>query len=42
MPDKMHRCVADVMKTGKTKSSAYAICTAAMKPKPQKPSRKSK
>ena len=40
MPKKLERCVADVIKTGKTKSSAYAICTAAMKPKPKpKPSR---
>ena len=26
MPKKLERCVADVMRTGKTESSAYAIC----------------
>ena len=35
MPKKLERCVADVVKQGRTKSSAYAICTAAMKPKPR-------
>jgi len=29
--DKMHRCVMDVMKTGKDKSSSYAICKASIK-----------
>jgi hypothetical protein len=29
--DKMHRCVMDVMKSGKDKSSSYAICTASIK-----------
>lgn len=27
MPRKLDRCVSKVMGTGKTKSSAYAICT---------------
>ena len=31
MPKKMDRCVAQVKKQGKDKSSAYAICTSAMK-----------
>jgi hypothetical protein len=26
MPKKLERCVADVMRTGKSESSAYAIC----------------
>lgn len=30
MPKKLERCVLDVMKQGKTKSSAYAICTASL------------
>ena len=30
MPKKLERCVLDVMKSGKTKSSAYAICTASL------------
>jgi len=28
VPDKLHRCVEQVMKTGKTESQAYAICNA--------------
>jgi len=30
MPKKLERCVTDVIKTGKSKSSAYAICTATL------------
>lgn len=30
MPKKLERCVTDVMKQGKNKSSAYAICTASL------------
>lgn len=30
MPQKLKRCVLDVMKQGKTQSSAYAICTASL------------
>ena len=30
MPAKLERCVVDVMKQGKDKSSAYAICTASL------------
>lgn len=33
MPDKLERCVADLMKQGYDESAAYAICTAAQKPK---------
>lgn len=31
MPKKLERCVTQVLKQGKNKSSAYAICTAALK-----------
>ena len=31
MPEKLERCVKDVMSKGKTKQSAYAICTASLK-----------
>jgi hypothetical protein len=31
MPKKLERCVKDVSKTGKSKSSSYAICTASLK-----------
>jgi len=41
MPKKLERCVADVIKSMKSESSAYAICTASLnktkKAKPQKP-----
>jgi hypothetical protein len=30
MPKKLERCVTDVIKTGKSRSSAYAICTATL------------
>ena len=30
MPKKLERCVMDITKTGKSKSSAYAICTASI------------
>ncbi len=30
MPKKLERCVNDVIKTGKSKGSAYAICTASI------------
>jgi hypothetical protein len=30
MPKKLERCVNDITKTGKSKSSAYAICTASL------------
>lgn len=30
-PRKLERCVKDVSKTGKSKSSSYAICTASLK-----------
>jgi len=33
MPEKLERCVKHLMGKGKSKSSAYAICTAAMKRK---------
>lgn len=33
MPAKLERCRKDVQATGKSKSSAYAICTASMKRK---------
>lgn len=33
MPPKLERCVEDLMKQGYSKSDAYAICTAAQKPK---------
>lgn len=43
MPAKLERCVMDVMKQGKSESSAYAICNASLntgkkktKPKPKK------
>jgi hypothetical protein len=31
MPKILDRCVKDVQKTGKDKSSSYAICTASLK-----------
>ena len=31
MPAKLERCVKKVQKGGKSKSSAYAICTASLK-----------
>jgi hypothetical protein len=31
MPAKLERCVKKVKKQGKSKSSAYAICTASLK-----------
>ena len=31
MPKKLEKCVKDVNKTGKSKSSSYAICTASLK-----------
>jgi len=31
MPKKLKKCVKDVSKTGKSKSSSYAICTASLK-----------
>ena len=31
MTKKLERCVKDVSKTGKSKSSSYAICTASLK-----------
>jgi len=30
MPEKLDKCVKKVMNTGKTKSSAYAICNASL------------
>jgi hypothetical protein len=33
MPAKVHRCAKKLMKKGKSKSSAWAICTAAQKKK---------
>ena len=33
MPEKLDRCVKEVMKTGKSKSSAFAICNARLKKK---------
>ena len=30
MPKKLERCVTQVLKQGKNKSSAYAICNAAL------------
>lgn len=30
MPKKLERCVADVMKQGKSESSAYAICQSSL------------
>ena len=30
MPKKLEKCVKDVQKQGKTKSSAYAICNASI------------
>jgi hypothetical protein len=31
MPKKLEKCVKNVEKTGKDKSSSYAICTASLK-----------
>ncbi|MGD8305154.1 MAG: hypothetical protein PVF17_00740 [Ignavibacteria bacterium] len=31
MPKKLERCVKEIMKQGKNKESAYAICTAQLK-----------
>jgi hypothetical protein len=42
MPKKLERCVTQVMATGKTESSAYAICQSSLNktkkanPKPKK------
>jgi hypothetical protein len=36
MPKKLERCVKDVQKTGKDKSSSYAICTASLAAKNKK------
>jgi hypothetical protein len=33
MPKKLDRCVKKVQKTGKDKSSSYAICNASLKKK---------
>jgi len=33
MPIKVDKCVKKVMKQGKAKSQAYAICVSAIKPK---------
>lgn len=33
MPKKVHRCATKLMKKGKSKSSAWAICYAAQKKK---------
>lgn len=33
MPKKLEDCVKSLMKQGYTQSSAYAICTASIKPK---------
>ena len=30
MPKKLERCVVDVMRTGKSESSAYAICQSSL------------
>jgi hypothetical protein len=30
MPKKLERCVTDVIKTGKSKGAAYAICNATL------------
>ena len=42
MPKKLERCVMDVMKQGKNKSSAYAICNASLYSNKKKSSKKSK
>ena len=39
MPKKLEKCVSKVRKQGKSESSAYAICNAAIKP-PKKPKKK--
>ncbi len=36
MPAKLDRCVKELMKQGKSKSSAFAICTASLKKKRRK------
>ena len=36
MPKKLDRCVKKVQATGKSKSSAFAICNAALKKKKDK------
>lgn len=36
MPKKLERCVKQVMKQGKSKSSAWAICTKSTKNKKKK------
>lgn len=36
MPRKLERCVKKVSKTGKDKSSSYAICNASLKKKKKK------
>jgi hypothetical protein len=40
MPKKLERCVTQVLRQGKSKDSAYAICNAALNKK--KPSKKKK
>lgn len=40
MPKKLDRCVAQVMKTGKKESSAYAICNASLNKNKKKPKKK--
>lgn len=42
MPAKLERCVRKVSKRGKSKSSAYAICTKSTGQKPYKKHRKRK
>lgn len=42
MPKKKHRCVNKVKKTGKSESSAWAICTTSMKKSKAKKGRKGK
>lgn len=40
MPKKLERCVTDVMRTGKSKSASYAICTASIMGKKNKTKKK--
>lgn len=36
MPEKLDRCVKKLMKEGKSKEQAYAICVSSIKPKTKK------
>lgn len=40
MPAKLEKCVKDLMKQGKSESSAYAICQASLKKKKKVKSKK--